>query len=148
VELDPAAIASGWVRAIRRYRNLSTRELAELSGVPKTTINRIETERTVPRLDTFLALLGASGLEFALLDERGVALVVDDDHDQLRDRGERRFPAHLFTFKTPELTSIHYRNWWGWDRIAFGVPGEFVPEYTFRRRGPRTRRAAPEEEAS
>lgn len=134
MERDPAAIASGWVRALRRSRVLSTRELAERAGMPKTTINRIETGRTVPRLDTFLALLAATRYELALLDAQGRQLVLDAEHDRLRDRGDRRFPAHLRAFKTPAYTSIHYRDWWGWERIAWGLGGEWVPENTFRRR--------------
>jgi transcriptional regulator with XRE-family HTH domain len=129
-------VASGWIRAVRRRRGMSTRELAAFTGVPKTTINRIEACRTVPRLDTFLTLLRATGHELAVVNECGWPLVLDVEHDRLRDRRERRFPAHLPWLKTPEITSVHYRDWWGWDRIAFDLDGEYVPDYTYRRRRP------------
>jgi transcriptional regulator with XRE-family HTH domain len=144
---DARAVASGWIRAVRRWRGMSTRELAEFTGVPKTTINRIESGQTVPRLDTFLNLLRATGHELAVLNECGWPLVLDLEHDRLRDRRKRRFPAHLPWLKTPEITSIHYRDWWGWDRIAFGVLGEYVPEYNFWRR-PRTGPCEPWEDAT
>ena len=134
MEVDATRVASGWVRAIRRFRTLSTRELAEVTGVPKTTINRIEAQRCVPRLDTFLTLLRATGHELAVINEYGWPLVLEPEHDRLVDRRKRRFPAHLPWLATPEITSIDYRDWWGWDRIAFGVPGEYVPAYTFWRR--------------
>jgi transcriptional regulator with XRE-family HTH domain len=144
---DAAQVASGWVRAVRRYRQLSTRELAELAGIPKTTINRIEAQRSVPRLDTFLALLRATGHELAILDSYGWPLVLDLEHDRLRDRRKRHFPAHLPWLKTPECTSINFRDWWGWDRIAWGLVGEVPPEYTFWRRR-RLRPAIPWEDAT
>ena len=133
MERDSARVASGWVRAVRRHLQLSTRELAELAGITKTTINRIEAERNVPRLDTFLALLHATGHELAILDPSGWPLLLDLEHDRLRDRRKRHFPAHLPWLRTPEYTSINYRDWWGWDRIAWGPVGD-PPEYTFWRR--------------
>jgi transcriptional regulator with XRE-family HTH domain len=144
---DARQVASAWVRAIRRFRCLSTRELADVTGVPKTTINRIEAQRSVPRLDTFLTILHATGHLLAVVNERGWPLVLDLEHDRLVDRRKRRFPAHLPWLKTPEETSIHYRDWWGWDRIAFGLVGEYVPEYTFWRRR-RTGPCVPWEDAT
>ncbi|HZC71355.1 MAG TPA: helix-turn-helix transcriptional regulator [Jatrophihabitans sp.] len=118
------------IRAARRRREVSQRELAELAGLPRTTIARIEAGRVEPRLRTFLGILAALGFELAVTDGNGV-LELDDEQDALRDRAGRRFPAHLKAFKTPRYFSINKCDWWGWERIAwpFG-PGE-PPEYTF-----------------
>src|SRR4051812_31733851 len=138
MDADARRVASSWVRAVRRHLQLSTRELAEVTGIPRTTINRIEAEHNVPRLDTFLTLLRTTGHELAILDRSGWPLLLEPEHDRLRDRRKRHFPAHLPWLKTPAYTSIDYRDWWGWDRIAFGLRDEGVPEHTFwrRRRSP------------
>lgn len=138
MERDPAQSAGAWIRAIRRFRDMSTRELAEATGVPRTTINRIETGRCVPRLDTFLTVLHRTGHDLAVINEYGWPLVLDREHDQLRDRRKRRFPAHLPWLATPEFGSPDNNDWWGWNRIAWGLVGEFVPEYTYWRRRPTT----------
>jgi transcriptional regulator with XRE-family HTH domain len=120
------------IRAARRARKVSQRELAELAGLPRATIGRIEAGRVEPRLRTVVELLAALGYELVIADRHNRMLELDDEHDRLRDRGGRRFPAHLKAFKTPDYFDINRSDWWGWDRISwpFGV-GEPPPEYTY-----------------
>jgi len=88
----------------------------------------------MPRLDTFVLLLAALGYELAIVDDTGRMLQLDDDHDRLRDRAGRRFPAHLPAAKTPSYWDRHGPQWWGWERIAWPFGPGAPPEYTFWRR--------------
>ena len=45
----------------RNEKNISQRELEQLSGVKQPVISRMETGETSPRLDTVMKLLGALG---------------------------------------------------------------------------------------
>jgi transcriptional regulator with XRE-family HTH domain len=128
--------AGAWVRAARRTRRLSQRELAERAEVPVSTIGRIEAERTTPRIDTFVKLIASIGYEVVLVDQQLRMLRLDPAHDRLRDRGARRFPAHLRFDRTP---SYDEGGWWGWERIAWPSHGEYVPEFTYWRRRPAPR---------
>jgi transcriptional regulator with XRE-family HTH domain len=131
-------VATGrWLRAARRDRRQSQRELAALANVPLSTVARIEAGKTVPRLDTFVLLLAALGFELAIVDRHGRLLELDDEHDRLRDRAGRRFPAHLIAGKTPSYADCFTgegRTWWGWERIAWPYGPGTPPEYTFWQR--------------
>jgi transcriptional regulator with XRE-family HTH domain len=126
------------IRAARRTRKVSQRELAGLAGLPGSTVNRVEAGRVEPKVSTLVQLLGALGYELVITDRHNRLLELDDEHDKLRDRAGRRFPAHLRAFKTPSYFDVNARDWWGWERIAwpFG-PGQ-PPEYTYWQR-PRRR---------
>jgi len=50
----------------RRSVGLSQRQLAERSGVPQPAIARIESRRTLPRIDTLSRLLRACGFQIGL----------------------------------------------------------------------------------
>lgn len=56
-----AAIISDMIRQ-RSAMGLSQRDLAEMCGIPQSTIGRIETGKITPRLDTLLKILGQLGL--------------------------------------------------------------------------------------
>jgi transcriptional regulator with XRE-family HTH domain len=127
--------AGRWLRAVRRQRQLSQRELADRAKVPLSTISRIESGASVPRLDTFVAILARAGYELVISDNCGRMLQLDADHDRLRDRGNRRFPAHLESGKTPWYFDHENPNrWWGWERIAWPFTDDWVPEHTYWRR--------------
>ncbi|GAB2482685.1 hypothetical protein GCM10027265_37410 [Jatrophihabitans fulvus] len=129
---EPSVRAGTWLRAIRRHRRLSQRELVELSGLRRSTVERIEAGTTVPRFDTVLRLLDATGCGLALIDHRGRPLVLDVEHEQLRDGAGRRFPAHLPSGPTP---SEYEGGWWGWRTIAWDpLDRDWVPRNTFWRR--------------
>ena len=125
--------AGTWIRAARRARRLSQREVAGLAALPLSTISRIEAGRTVPRLDTFVQLLACMGYELVIVDQNLRMLTIDAEHDRFRDRGDRQFPAHLVAGRTP---SYWEGGWWGWERIAWPFAGDSVPEFTFWRRRP------------
>ena len=55
--------AARMLRYARRRAGLTQRALADKAGVPQPSIARIERGLTVPRLDTFQRLLGATGHE-------------------------------------------------------------------------------------
>jgi transcriptional regulator with XRE-family HTH domain len=123
------------LRAARRARAVSQRELATLAEVPRSTIDRIEAGRVRPGIETVAHLLSALDFYFTVTDRAGRILTADDDHDRLRDTAGRRFPAHLVWAKTPSFRHEEVHRWWGWWRIAwpFGV-GVRPPEYTYWRR--------------
>jgi transcriptional regulator with XRE-family HTH domain len=123
------------LRAARRARAVSQRELAALAQVPRSTIDRIEADRVRPRIETVAHLLDALGFRFAVTDSAGRVLVLDDEHDRLCDAAGRRFPAHLVWSRTPSWRCWTGNSWWGWWRIAwpFGV-GVPPPAYTYWRR--------------
>jgi transcriptional regulator with XRE-family HTH domain len=123
------------LRAARRTRRVSQRELAALAKVPHSTVDRVEAGRVVPRLPTLNALLGALGYEVVVVDKDGGKLEPDDEHDGLRDDAGRRFPAHLKYARTPDYWDRDGPTWWGWHRISWpwGV-GAKPPEYTYWQR--------------
>ncbi len=129
--------AAQWLRSARWARRISQRELAELAGLPRSTVDRIEAERTVPRFDTFAALLDAVGYEIAVVDRHGRQLGRGRGQGppSYIDRGGRQFPAHLRAQKVPPyLTRVRDGYWWGYDRIAWSEKDPVVPEYTYEHR--------------
>jgi transcriptional regulator with XRE-family HTH domain len=123
--------ADALLRAARRSRRVSQRELADLAGVPSSTVSRIEAGTTVPRVDTMAALAEALGFELVICDLSGRVLTADPKRDALVDRAGRRFPAHLHMGPTPGYIE---GGWWGWHHIAFWPSQDRVPENTYWRR--------------
>jgi transcriptional regulator with XRE-family HTH domain len=64
----------GAVRRARRRIGLSQRQLAEKSGVPQSTVARIETGAVVPRVDTFERLLKACDRSLEVLPRLGIGI--------------------------------------------------------------------------
>ena len=59
------------IRAARRRAGLSQRELAERTGVPQSTIARVESDFVDPRTTTVIKLLTACGDELEILPRLG-----------------------------------------------------------------------------
>lgn len=59
---SPAAHFAAELRAARGRRRLKQGDLAELSGVSITTINRFENEQREPRIGQLVAIAGALGV--------------------------------------------------------------------------------------
>jgi len=57
------------LRACRKARNLTLREVSEASGLSISYLSDIERGRTVPRLDTLVGLLAVYGLTCSILLE-------------------------------------------------------------------------------
>ena len=111
-------------------RRLSQRDLAALARIPRSTVDRVESGATDPRLSTLTELLACAGFRLVIADQWGHLLCVDDEHDRLRDASFRRFPAHLTSspIGMPELD-----GWWGWRRIAWVLDDPTVPTHFYWR---------------
>ena len=83
------------LRWARRHRDLSQRELARWSAVPKSTIADFETGRSQPTLPVAQELLGTMGFALALVDPHTGRPCPVQRTDNRRDRGGRRVPPHL-----------------------------------------------------
>ena len=121
------------LRALRRRADLSQRELAERSGVPKSTLARIESGRGAePRFATVERLVRAAGGEVAIAVSGGTRSDVGlSPDDELRDDAGRRYPPHLDVRKVRRLTDWPGAWWAHW----YTLPPERwplrVPEVTY-----------------
>lgn len=109
--VGPYPAPGGLCRVIRRRADASQREMAERTGLSRSTIARIESGRLIPSLAVLGRLLDAGGLTLVAVDHEGrlVVPMLDLPGDQrLRDGSERRFPAHLDTILDPKGD-----EWWG-----------------------------------
>lgn len=85
----------GLVRRIRRILDVSQRGLAAILGVSQSVIARWETGRTSPRASVIEELLRLTGLRATLRDGDTGEHVEPMREDGARDRGGRRYPAHV-----------------------------------------------------
>ncbi len=116
------------LRAARGVRKVSQRQLADLAGVPRSTLDRIEAGRSDPRVSTLVALVRALGYELAVCNQQGRLLRVDEVREQLVDITGRHFPAHWETRPVEWLD-----DWWGWWRKA---KPRHIPKHTYWIRRP------------
>lgn len=125
-EPDPAAgiDVAGLVRRIRRRADLSQRELAARLQVSKSAIAAVECGARPLDVHLLAAAAALAGLRLALLDAAGEE-VRGMHPDAVRDRGGRRFPAHLDTMLSERRASR-------WEHR----PLLRRPTYTFDRRDP------------
>ena len=116
--------ADRYLRAARHRADLSQRELAEKAGVPQSTVARVERLPGKATVTNVSILLAATGLRLAVLDEDGTELKPEEEDDaDRRDRGYRRYPAHLDLRPGSD-------DWWGYGWPMFDGK---EPEYTFDR---------------
>jgi transcriptional regulator with XRE-family HTH domain len=112
------------LRAARCLRQVSQRKLAELAGVPLSTVERIEAGRSDPRVGTLVKLLAAIGVELQAC-VGGQALQPDPVREQVRDAQGRHFPQHW------GITKLRWPDdWWGWHHNNPKVVNN-PPEYTY-----------------
>ena len=117
------------LRAARRARRVSQRELAVLAGVPVSTVDRIEAGHSDPRVGTLAKLLAAIGIELAACIG-GTPVLVDPDRERLVDVLGRHLPPHW------EVERVEWLDrWWGWWRKNPQLR-EFPPKYTYWKRRP------------
>lgn len=87
------------LRHARRRARLTQRQLAEKTGVPQSTVGRIEAGTTMPRVDTFERLLEACGMDIELTHKRGVGVDVTLIEQMLRRTPEERLDHAARTAK-------------------------------------------------
>jgi len=51
----------------RKEKNITQKELAEVTGISQQAISRIEKEKHIPKMDTFSRVLDGLGLELAIV---------------------------------------------------------------------------------
>ena len=69
-DIEEASELASFVTMIIQRRNelgLTQRELASLSGLPQSSIARMETMKTVPNIETILKIVKPLGLQLSLL---------------------------------------------------------------------------------
>ena len=116
--------ADRYVRAARAIADLSQRELALRAGVPHHIVAKAEHSPRLARVDEFACLLEAAGLHLIVVDDDGREIPAEDAQlAKRRDRGRRRFPAHLDVREGKD-------DWWGdgWPMFQGKTPA-----YTFDR---------------
>ena len=84
----------GYVRRARRLADLSQRDLADILGLSRAAVGRLESTPGRVDLPTMEAILALADLRLAVVDSAGRP-VDAVPVDTLRDHGNRRFPAHL-----------------------------------------------------
>jgi transcriptional regulator with XRE-family HTH domain len=94
----------GMLRRIRRLADLSQRELARACAVSQATVAQAETGRRDLPVNVFVNAAALAGLRVALVDEEGHE-AVPMSRTAVKDRANRRFPAHLDTRYGDE-------DWW------------------------------------
>lgn len=134
------------IRGLRRSADLSQRQLATRSGVPQTTIARIESGATRdPAWHTVERLVHTLGARVSVTREREQPPLPEVPHDDWRDAAGRRYPAHL---DAVEVTHPGQWSgaWWVSSVMPSAWPLEDVPAVTFDlsrpRRDERRRRLA------
>ena len=85
----------GLVRRIRRILDVSQRGLAALLEVSQSVVARWETGRTSPRARVLQRLLTMAGLRASVHSEETGEEVGPMRNDGSRDRGGKRYPAHV-----------------------------------------------------
>ena len=93
----------GLVRRIRRILDVSQRGLAAVLDVSQSVVARWETGRTSPRASVLLHLLKLVGLRVKLHSIETGEVVEPMRDDGARDRGGRRYPAHV---------DLSVTGWW------------------------------------
>ena len=115
---------AGLLRRVRRTADLSQRELATRLHVSKSAVAAFESGERSIDVHLLAAAASLARLRIAMLDEAG-AEVRGMHPDGVRDRGGRRFPAHLDTVLSEQRASR-------WEHR----PLLRQPTYTFDRRDP------------
>jgi transcriptional regulator with XRE-family HTH domain len=117
---------AAYLRAARGIRRMSQRRLADVVGVPRSTLDRIEAGNSDPRLSTLTRIFGALGYELTICSQRDRPLRLDETREQLIDGRGRHFPPH---WEYEEVTAGYWGNW----RKNPRTP---IPRYTYWFRHP------------
>ena len=100
----PRFDAAGLLRRARRNARMSQRAMADAVGVGKSTIGQAERDDGSVTLTVLLAVLAVGGIELVAIDRDGE---VDTMRlDALRDRRDRKLPAHLHAWVPSEAEYV------------------------------------------
>ena len=119
--------ADRYVRAARRFADLSQREMALRAAVARHIVVTAEGDPRLTRVADLARLLEAAGLHLIVVDEDGREFASEAEQEAARkDRGRHRYPAHLDV--RPGKA-----DWWGdgWPMFEGRTP-----EHTFDRSRP------------
>jgi len=109
---------------------MSQRELAVNSGIPKSTIARLESGETGdPPVSTLQQLLAGAGYALAVVDDEGHEISHRNGPGPERDRSDRHLPAHLD--REPLTGGPRLAGWWGWGRIAWEYTDHPRPTWVY-----------------
>jgi transcriptional regulator with XRE-family HTH domain len=116
---DETFDAGDYLRKVRRVADLSQRELAKVSCVPRSAIERIESGALDPRIGQLGQLLALLRWRLVVIDDNHhlVLPLVEFEHN-MRDGADRRFPAHLDVVVDPQNG-----EWWA-DMYGMSRPPE------------------------
>lgn len=112
VEATTALDVPGLIRRVRRERDLSQRDLAGLLGLSQASIARLETGEVSPRMNVFQRLLRFAGYRVQVVGSEG-RIAAPMDPDAVRDRGQRRLPAHLDPAPYGQFSDLWRIAWQG-----------------------------------
>ncbi|WP_343443890.1 GNAT family N-acetyltransferase [Micromonospora schwarzwaldensis] len=130
LELPPTDLGAT-LRALRRAADLSQRELAARSGVPQTTVSRIECGRSAgPSFRTVERLATAAGGRIVIVPPPTAGQGPPVTPRQLRDAAGRHCPAHLDAREVREP-----KDWPGawWAHVpGLSGYGSALPAVTYR----------------
>ena len=117
------------VRRVREARELTQRQLAELSGVPRPTLANIETGRSNPTLNVLVKVAGALGtsIEQLIAPPRSVARFYPRETLQRRTRGKVAV-RDLLVEPVPGL-SVERAELPAGARVKAAGPGSGVRQY-------------------
>ncbi|WP_432560057.1 helix-turn-helix domain-containing protein [Granulicoccus sp. GXG6511] len=105
----------GYIRKVRRVRDLSQRELALRMSVSQATVARWETGEIEPSISTFRRLLALAEWDLEVMDDKNDLPASMSPH-AVRDRQGRRCPAHLDVQMShnhaPPSGGHPGRHWW------------------------------------
>ena len=103
---------------------MSQLELAEKARLTQAVVARVERSPHLARVGQLARLLETAGLHLIVVDSEGREFAPEGDADaNRRDRGHRRYPAHLDVRPGTE-------HWWGREWPMFWGK---TPKYTFDR---------------
>ncbi|WP_208008589.1 helix-turn-helix domain-containing protein [Agromyces protaetiae] len=108
---DPAFL----LRSVRRRADLSQRELAARLGLDRSQVARVEAGRRRLTIEELERVLAIAGMRLAVVDSEDRPVELDGD-PEVRDRGGRRFPAHLDVRYFPDIP------WFALQRVQHDIP--------------------------
>ena len=132
--MDVNNIIAANLKQLRTDRNLSIRQLAELSGVSNVMLAQIEKGESNPTINTLLKITTALKVPYTrLIDEvtRNVTLVSKDERVALLDAGDKYKIFNYFPFSTQRNFEFFYVELEPYSQSTSDGHSEKAQEYVF-----------------